>query len=288
MSTNETSLNIYYAALGIIDPGACNTVAIVNTLNIAAMQLHHEGKGTDYVSHNPAIKLILHQLGYLASKRELLTQDDFDTCVKLCRALANEDLRLGIPHERFVPDVTDSVVILDTLTDNEWDIYAETCALGMRKFNVKVGRIEVYEGNIAFWILDTQSDAEAEIPNPSPRIMGDMTDAYTSNLHTLIVGTAEFYDVLMNDLKDSEHTLLEAYFGIKVDEIPTKFRVDYAGASVKDTHWATNAIEYDSVEEAVVAANSKLDVWTGARGFRVVPVTQPKGELIDPKEVRTK
>jgi hypothetical protein len=290
---DNIKLNVFDSAVCIVDPGACNGVAVARSLATIMLQLNHSGRGTDFVNKHPAVQLIIHQLGYLATRNELLNQGQFENSLKVCRACANDDLQGGIPQEKFAQGTSDEVVLLDTLTDEEFDLYALTCAMGLRQFNVRMGRIEVYEGQNSFWIIDTQSCVEASDTGASIRQMGDMVEAYTSEALDIKVGNESFYVTLMNDIKHNEGSFVEAYFGSPLsglaipEVIPTKFRYEVAGAGQGDKNWATNGKEFDSAEEAAEAANNMLDRWTGMRGFRVVPVTQPRGEKIEESEVRT-
>lgn len=51
-------------ALAIQD-GACNPVAICNSISSAVKEVYAEGGGTDEARADPAIRLMVHQLAYL-------------------------------------------------------------------------------------------------------------------------------------------------------------------------------------------------------------------------------
>lgn len=78
-------LNVCQIALGI-NEGACNITAIADSLRNVTLQLNSESQGTKYVCEHPATRLILHQMAYLSTGRELLTSQEYhealDYCVK--------------------------------------------------------------------------------------------------------------------------------------------------------------------------------------------------------------
>jgi hypothetical protein len=76
----------------------------------------------------------------------------------------------------------------------------------MFRHTAKGGRITVYEGTSAFWIV-RNSDGEE-------RCMGDGVDMITSEDGcSLMVGTPEFYTALQSIVGGSAEEMEEAYFG---------------------------------------------------------------------------
>jgi hypothetical protein len=59
-----------------------------------------------------------------------------------------------------------------------------------------------------------------------------------------------------------------------------KWRVDVL--AVGETHWASNALEFDTELAAALWGSDLLKRWFGAERFRVVPVSVPRGELAVP------
>jgi hypothetical protein len=216
-----TTYNPFLTAMRIIDPGACNGVAIAASLHTLMLQLMHETRNTNRVNKHPAVQLIIHQLGHLAGG-DLLNQAQFEDAYKVCKACSDEDLQMGIPKQKFRPvpgnvvlPSLDEVILLDTLTDSEFDVYALTCQMHLRKFDVTVGSIRIYEGANSFWIINCDSKAEPSDVGASIRPMGDLSAEYSDEGLGILVGTAEFYVTLMNHLKTDSDALHEAYFGIK-------------------------------------------------------------------------
>src|SRR6266516_3217943 len=61
-----------------------------------------------------------------------------------------------------------------------------------------------------------------------------------------------------------------------------KLRVDVLARG--ETRWATNALEFDTPEEARLYALDLRSRWTLAEQMRVVPVSRPRGERYEPED----
>ena len=57
------------------------------------------------------------------------------------------------------------------------------------------------------------------------------------------------------------------------------YRAEFAG--VREDVWSTNALTFDTAEEAEQYADALLMRWTGADAARVVPDVTPKHERVD-------
>ena len=57
------------------------------------------------------------------------------------------------------------------------------------------------------------------------------------------------------------------------------YRAEFAG--VREDTWSSNALTFDTAEEAEQYADQLLIRWTGADAARVVPVDTPKHERVE-------
>ena len=49
----------------LIANGACNPTAVAGTIHKHCLEMLHSGSGTDSIRHDPAMRLMVHQLAYL-------------------------------------------------------------------------------------------------------------------------------------------------------------------------------------------------------------------------------
>lgn len=65
-----------------------------------------------------------------------------------------------------------------------------------------------------------------------------------------------------------------------MSKFPHRYRVDYH--IFGESGWATNAVRFDTREEAMVAGRRKANAWTLVHAMRVVPETTPDREAYVP------
>lgn len=66
---------------------------------------------------------------------------------------------------------------------------------------------------------------------------------------------------------------------INEDDVPVKYRAEVTG--VRENKWSSNAMEYDTEEEAKDWLRGLATRWFGYDMSRVVPTTVPKGQPVD-------
>lgn len=78
-----------------VTAGACNPIAIANAIVRASREITDQpGKGTDDVGKDPAVRLMVHQLAYLAGIPTGESMSDYDGWMKAC-----EDAKDMSAHE---------------------------------------------------------------------------------------------------------------------------------------------------------------------------------------------
>jgi hypothetical protein len=77
----------------------------------------------------------------------------------------------------------------------------------------------------------------------------------------------------------SEEELGGEQLPVDTQQPSTKFRAEVAG--VRENVWSTNAIEYNTEEEAKAALDNLASRWFGFDLSRVVPTSVPTGQKVD-------
>ncbi|WP_233874949.1 hypothetical protein [Paraburkholderia adhaesiva] len=83
---NQAALNRHADALNVQEGGACNLSGVARSLVRAINQCHGENLGTDGIRNDPAIRLIVHQMGHLCNIGEIDRDlSVYDSLEKACK-----------------------------------------------------------------------------------------------------------------------------------------------------------------------------------------------------------
>jgi len=88
-----------------IQEGACNPSGIANAIVRAQREILDEpgSRGTDSVTSDPAVRLMVHQLAYIcgvvAPAQDLPIGDDYLACMKACREAVDRDKQPDLPAQ---------------------------------------------------------------------------------------------------------------------------------------------------------------------------------------------
>lgn len=73
-------------ALSIVNPGACNPSGIAHSIVEACAELRDEGAGTATICADPAVRLMIYQLGGICGLALGLDANEYAALVKECHA----------------------------------------------------------------------------------------------------------------------------------------------------------------------------------------------------------
>jgi len=80
-------------ALDIQQGGACNLIALSRVLVRAIDEVRAEGGGSVAINTDPAVRLIIHQIAFLAQIGDA-NFTDYDRCMTACEEVANAAERI--------------------------------------------------------------------------------------------------------------------------------------------------------------------------------------------------